>query len=314
MQTSTVKSTIAAEAAQEERRSQDNGILDDLIKEYKCMTKRCPNRDGWCYIENEAHSKIRGGQFRAWAMAIQNEEEDVDFDTPPKNLRFVPVQAVRSGKNTAKTPENNQQKCQEPQPSPMQMGTGFAEALMPFLIQQSMQQMISPIQQQLALLSQQTARSLPPPQPNFSVNQAEYLPPLSQPLPRRRSPPERPTSSSRRSGGTRNLPSSPIGSKGDRASHLRRYIRWLQRRSPSLSTALESAYHILNTEQFSLTTVRRWAEKSDPWTRLDIRVGLGLQIADRESIKEWWYMEGDISETEAEAMGLDAIDLDETQG
>ncbi len=110
-----------------------------------------------------------------------------------------------------------------------------------------------------------------------------------------------------------------MGSTGDRGSHLRLYIDWLKVQSPSLAGAFEQAFHTLNKEHYSLKTVRKWADQEVHWTKLDVPVGLGLQIADKDSIKDWWYREGryavlEITAEEARLMALDAIDLDETQG
>ena len=110
-----------------------------------------------------------------------------------------------------------------------------------------------------------------------------------------------------------------MGSTGDRGSHLRLYIDWLKVQSPSLAGAFEQAFHTLNKEHYSLKTVRKWADQEVHWTKLDVPVGLGLQIADKDSIKDWWYKERryavlEITAEEARLMALDAIDLDETQG
>ena len=85
-----------------------------------------------------------------------------------------------------------------------------------------------------------------------------------------------------------------------------------------LNAAFERAFHALNKEHYSLKTVQKWADKEVYWIKLDVPVELGLQIADKDSIKDWWYTEGryaplEITVEEMRAMALDAIDLDETQ-
>jgi len=52
-----------------------------------------------------------------------------------------------------------------------------------------------------------------------------------------------------------------------------------------------------------------------------VPVGLGLQIADKASLKDWWYDEGrhgtvmsEISEQDAKQMALDAIDIERIEG
>ena len=79
----------------------------------------------------------------------------------------------------------------------------------------------------------------------------------------------------------------PIKCIGDRGSHLQIYINWLQHQSSSLAKALEEAYRALNKKHYELTTVQEWADKKKPWTCLNVPVELGLQIADKASLKNW---------------------------
>ena len=106
-----------------------------------------------------------------------------------------------------------------------------------------------------------------------------------------------------------------------RGWQINKVINWLQRHSPSLAKALEEAYRALDKEHYGLTTVQGWADKEEPWTRLNVPVGLGLQIADKASLKDWWYDEGrhgtvmsEISEQDAKQMALNAIDIERIEG
>jgi len=65
--------------------------------------------------------------------------------------------------------------------------------------------------------------------------------------------------------------------------------------------------------------------KSNSWFNIEAImiqwVGLGLQIADKASLKDWWYDEGrhgtmmsEISEQDAKQMALDAIDIERIEG
>jgi len=326
--TATTKNTAAAKAVQAERKEENIGVMDDLIRKYRCPSRRCPNQDGWCYIKKEVHHTVTQTHFDTWISAIRRGDEDVDMITPSNDLKFMPVEAVRGGKRKEKPVESSSSSCQsEHAPSGLSgQGHSYSEALMPLLFHQ----MMMPIQQQLTMLSQQqlqqfaasgtsSAYTLPQLQPILAVQPAETVPlPLSlMSVPFRRIISlKRPTSSF-----NRHLPSSPIRSIGDRGSHLRIYINWLQRQSPSLAKALEEAYRALDKEHYGLTTVQGWADKEEPWTRLNVPVGLGLQIADKASLKDWWYDEGrhgtvmsEISEQDAKQMALNAIDIERIEG
>ena len=119
----------------------------------------------------------------------------------------------------------------------------------------------------------------------------------------------------------KHLLSSPIESIGDRGSHLWIYINWLQCQSSSLAKALKEAYRALNKKHYELTTVQEWADKKKPWTHLNVPVELGLQIANKASLKNWWYDEechdtvmSKISEQNAKQMTLNAIDIERIEG
>ncbi len=63
-------------------------------------------------------------------------------------------------------------------------------------------------------------------------------------------------------------------------------------------------------------TVQEWADKKKSWICLNVSVKLKLQIADKASLKNWWYDEechdtvmSEISEQNAKQMTLNAIDI-----
>lgn len=311
--------------------------MDELVVKYHCPSHSCPNKTGWCFVRHGRHYALIQTHFKMWAEAIKRGDDAVNLHTPPAAMRLLPVDAPRRAKPKAESVDLDPPSRQTQQPSPVSMGVGgglgggYGEALMPMLL----------LQQQMMFQQQQAVsggyRGHPPPllHTNYVAQAAEYAPSLPPPLPhpapplgappplggppRRRSPPERPSSSSSHKGNrTTRLASSPVGSTGDRGSHLRLYIDWLKIQSPSLSGAFERAFHALNKEQYSLKTVKKWADKEVYWTRLDVPVGLGLQIADKDNLKDWWYREGhnalpEITAEETRAMALDALDSDETQ-
>jgi len=87
--------------------------------------------------------------------------------------------------------------------------------------------------------------------------------------------------------------------------------------SPSLAKALEEVYKALNKKHYKLTTVQEWANKKKSWTHLNVSVKLELQIADKASLKDWWYDEEHhntvmlkISKQNAKQMTLNAIDIE----
>jgi len=119
----------------------------------------------------------------------------------------------------------------------------------------------------------------------------------------------------------KHLLSSLIESIDDRDSHLWIYINWLQHQSFSLVKALEEAYRALNKKHYELMTVQEWADKKKPWTCLNVSVELKLQIADKVSLKNWWYNEEHydtmmlkILKQNAKQMTLNAIDIKRIEG
>ena len=114
------------------------------------------------------------------------------------------------------------------------------------------------------------------------------------------------------------LASSSVKFTDDRESHLQLYINWLKIQSSSLNAVFKWIFHALNKEHYSLKTVQKWTDKKVYWIKLDVSVKLDLQIADKNSIKNWWYTEEcyaslKITVKEMWTMTLNAIDLNEMQ-
>lgn len=84
---------MAAIAVQASWREQDGEVMEDLVKKYHCFLHSCPNRNGWCFVRQERHNAMLQTQFKSWTEAIVRGDNDVDFDTPPADMKFVPVDA-----------------------------------------------------------------------------------------------------------------------------------------------------------------------------------------------------------------------------
>ena len=204
--------------------------MDELVMKYHCSSHSCPNKTGWCYVRQGRHYALIQTHFKMWAEAIKHGDDAVNLHTPPAAMRLLPVDAPQRAKHQPESVNLDLPSRQTQQPSPVSMGVegglseGYGEALMPMLLLQM-------FQQQQAVLG--GCRGHPPPSlhTNYAALAAEYAPSLPLPLPhpapplgappRCRSPPERPSSSSSHKGNhTTCLASSPVGSTGDRGSHL----------------------------------------------------------------------------------------------
>jgi hypothetical protein len=212
------------------------------MAQYKCERLSCPSNktSGWCFDIDGIHLKIFPVQFKAWSIAINNGE--ADLNQPPSN--------VLKSLMPAKAGDVNPLRKKDKTPPPVQPA--------------SMQ----------TLSASMTPPSIMP----YSMSAYPFFNPFMQAMQNFLSTtpfPQQPVASSHNEASDTNILSSP-SSELDPVDRLTSYTKWLIKRSPSQSAMLSAAGDMLVNAGHNFNTIGKVSDEQ--YAAMKIPDGIAMQF------------------------------------
>jgi len=233
----------------------DSQHVDGLMNRWRCDLSTCPQQKGFCYIVDGIHLRLMPFNLKAWSIAINN--GDADLETAPATL----AKTFMTSKTTQK--------------HPLRENTQRTPAKASHLMQ--------PVPQTPPVFPQ----SYPPPPPYYhpySLNPPQYpqfTSPYLYPPPGNPFPDVHQTKRQRSS----SLPSE----FGDLIDKLEEYFSWLIKKAPGMKEQLLECLAVLKKKDIVLDTLpsitdahySRWEQEGEK------KISDGIKLLVEGQLKKW---------------------------
>lgn len=255
-----------------------------LMEDWLCKDDLCPNQGNHCWVDqHKHHRKVEISHFNTWLRAIQKGDRSADYKTPPNEVKLLlkrskTARDARNLPNPFATPTPAAPTLAAPTPLPLPIPSknpteplmGIMQHCMMFKMAQSMGPFHPP----------SSSHSAPP--AFIPIAPTSQLPQLPASTPAIPPTPHTPITRTRSRTYSflpdiTDRPSSPV-----EGLNIVEYIQWhidSKKLTGNMKRGFMAAGNILEGQGYDLQTVQRKKNDEQWWKGLDIKPGIGIQLA-----------------------------------